>query len=339
LEVSADGELLVLELVEVGLGIIEVAADLAERRAADAADIGQEAVDVALVVILVGRIEVEPRIGIRRPGQVRGDEAAEIVGIVGVGVAALKLAEQAIAPDAVLGQPVADVEGAVTVRIVVDAALDIADALAGGALGDRVDEATRIGAAVEHRGRAAHDLDPLELERVDDEAAEGVGIKVQRVEIDAGLRGVEAADVEPVGVGVGAVGLREHAGRVAQRLVDLLDAAVVEFLAAEHRDRLRHLDQRRVGLRAGRGVPRDVAVHRPGACPAGGATGPAVGLHHDRVQHDLAAGLRRCLRQGRKADGGYGNEQAGAQIHGLDPVGDSVCEPSHEQILTPSIKF
>ncbi len=52
------------------------------------------------------------------------------------------------------------------------------------------------------------------------------------------------------------------AGRVAQHLLDGLRVLVTDLLGRNHGDRLRHLVQRRVGLRRRRAALRDIAVDR-----------------------------------------------------------------------------
>ena len=132
----------------------------------------------------------------------------------------------------------------------------------------------------------------------------------QAVHEDAGLGRLEAADEAPVGVAVVAEGRGEDAGRIAQGLVDLLDAEIVEFLAAGHRHDLGDLLDRGRELGAGCRRLRDIALDRTRigyrcrsvapALQASSALSRAAGL---RLHDDLIEGndrLRHC--RGRKHD-------------------------------------
>ncbi len=120
--------------------------------------------------------------------------------------------------------------------------------------------------AVEHGGGAFQHFHALKHEGVDLEAAEAIAVERQAIHEDAGLGGVEAANIKPVGIAVIAEGLRGDARRVAQHLVDLVgDAAILHFLPANDGDRLRHLGDRRVSFRTGCRLGGDIALDRGGA--------------------------------------------------------------------------
>jgi hypothetical protein len=163
-----------------------------------------------------------------------------------------------------LAHPVLQVDAEESRSGVVYAGLGIEPALARRALADIIDQSAGIAAAIEDRGRAAQDLDALQCEAVDEEAAETVAVELQAVLVDAGLRRFEAADIDPVRVAIGTEWLREDAGRIAQRLVRLRSPEIVDLLAADHGDGLRDFRRRRGGLRAGRGALCHIAFDGPG---------------------------------------------------------------------------
>ncbi|GJE60691.1 hypothetical protein MPOCJGCO_2805 [Methylobacterium trifolii] len=122
-------------------------------------------------------------------------------------------------------------------------------------LGDDVDEPARIEDAVERRGRALEHLDPLR--------GRHEGPRQRRAQSVAQDRAVAVVAEAPADEGVlGAaqrVGLGD-ARDVDERLVQRPHGLVLQHLLGDDGDRLRHLDQRRVGARGDRGAQGLVAA-------------------------------------------------------------------------------
>jgi len=72
------------------------------------------------------------------------------------------------------------------------------------------------------------------------------------VEEQSDVVGFEAADQPPIIARISAESAGAHAGGIAQDLVELFAFWSRIWLRADHRDRLRRLHDRRVGLGAGR---------------------------------------------------------------------------------------
>lgn len=163
------------------------------------------------------KIAVERGTGlrIRFEGDLRHDEAAQILGIVGVIVAARNLAGDAIFPNALAIDLVDEVETEEGIAKIIDADFRFADRLILRALTNHLHDAAGIGAAIKHRSRALENLHPLQTIGIHLEAAEAVAEQVQPIQENAGLGCLETADVKPVRIRVGAKRLRCHAGRIA----------------------------------------------------------------------------------------------------------------------------
>jgi len=107
-------------------------------------------------------------------------------------------------------------------------------------LGDDVDRAAGGAAACKGRARAAQDFDLLG-EEILAHADAGVA---HAVEEDI-VAGIEAADKEAVAEGIAALaGAERHAGRAQDRLLQRGGVLVLQHLLAQHRDRLRRVQQR-----------------------------------------------------------------------------------------------
>ncbi|MNN73315.1 hypothetical protein D3C81_1894230 [compost metagenome] len=89
----------------------------------------------------------------------RGEVLAAVGDVVGLGVSLAEQAGQAVAPDALLVQGVAQVEGALLVVQVARLQLHLMQRLGGGTLAHQVDLAARVGRAIEHRTGATQHLD------------------------------------------------------------------------------------------------------------------------------------------------------------------------------------
>ncbi|MCY1531591.1 hypothetical protein D9M68_668210 [compost metagenome] len=242
--------------------------------------------------------------------------------MVGVVVAAGDLAGDAVV-DRIVHWAV-HVDAKEGIAIVVVAGLHIGGAPITWPLADETDDAARIGATIEHRSRPFQHLDALQHERIDLKTAETVGEKIETIEEDAGLRRIEAADVEPVGIRIDAEGLGHHARRIAKRLVDLVDdAAIVQLVAADDRYRLRDFVDRGGRLRAGGCRLGDIAVDRTGCVVCGRSS-----LDLDLFQ----PGRRRVLRHR-----GTRCQNCNAGYPTCQPFGET-CRPAthHHLFIAPS---
>ncbi len=226
----------------------------------------------------------------------RRDDAAELLGEIRIIVAALNLAVDAVI-DRLAGL-VADIEADIAVTVGVDARFKIADALAGRALADIVDDAARVGPSVERRGRAFQHFDAFEPETVDEKAAEAIAEILQPVEIGAAGGGVETANVDPVRTVVDTEGLGEDASGIAKRFVDLLRARRVHLIAADDRYGLRNLFDGHGILGAGGGRLGHETLDRGNAVAL--FIRLAIGLHDDGIELDRRTGILRMRRKGGK---------------------------------------
>jgi hypothetical protein len=130
LELVADHLLVAAELVDTGIAGEQAGRNFAERRVGDGADIGQEVLGPRIAVR--GHAEHgEAGVGVGPPGHRRGEEEIVVVDVVGLGAAALGLADQAILhlPAAGLCRRAADVELGIGVAEIIDAGLDVANGL------------------------------------------------------------------------------------------------------------------------------------------------------------------------------------------------------------------
>ena len=156
----------------------------------------------------------------------------------------------------------AEIERQIGIAEIVHPGLEIADRLCRRRLADGVDDAARAGAAIQHgRGTAQH-LDTGEVERLQLPARIGRVEQLQPVEEQADIVRLEAADQEPVVARVGAECSGDNARRVAQNLVELAGFLVADLFAADHRERLRRLHDRRIGLGARHRAAGDVTLDR-----------------------------------------------------------------------------
>ncbi|GJD84513.1 hypothetical protein HPGCJGGD_2390 [Methylobacterium haplocladii] len=321
LELVAGKSLLALERVDPRVSDIERAVDAqAAGIGAHGAGIGQEVRGDGRGIALVARQDREGGARIRPVGDRRRDIEAIGIGTVDLRAALTADTGEAIEPVSRIVGRAAEIEGAVDLPEGAAADLDIAERHRRRPLGDLVDQAAGIAGAEQYGGRAAQHLDALQPEGLDLEGAETVVQQLQAILVDAVVAGDEAAQREIVDALVGAEGAGIDTRRVLRGLGQGGGALRLDLLAADHRDRLRGLDQRRVGLGRGGGAGGDVAVDRPlrvlardPAVGAGAGHGPgsaadaaavdgpdAVGLTLDRDLVEPGGALRvdLCDRQG-----------------------------------------
>ena len=148
-----------------------------------------------------------------------------------------------------------------------------------------VDHAAGTGLAIQHRGRSLQHVDALEQVRVDLLGrVEGAVEQLELVEelVDA-VDGVEAANADLVVARREASVLAGDARCVAQCFPERAGILLVKLCACHHRDRLRRVDQRGVGL----GCRVGVLGHQ--------ATAP-VADDGDDLRRTAAGACRRLLR-------------------------------------------
>ena len=179
--------------------------------------------------------------------------------------------------------------------------------LRAGAPADHVQQAARRGLAIDRGGRATQQGEAIQVPGF----GLGVGVHAawQRQAVEE-LGRFEAANAHPVVAGVAAVAGGHNAGHVFDGVIQVLHVAVLHLLAGGDGDRARCFDQRGIGLGAGGGARRQVALHRaPGTFSV--ALGNDAGLRqrHDPVRNrhqrvspraallHLQAAAAQCLAQ------------------------------------------
>ncbi|GJD76281.1 hypothetical protein CFIICLFH_4536 [Methylobacterium goesingense] len=275
--------------------------------------------------------EREGGVGGRLPGEGRGDVELVVVRAEpdeGAGLppqAGESVGHGAVRPF----EGAADVEGALEAVEAAGLELHLAEGDEDGALRRRVEDAAGRAEAVEAGGRPAQDRHRLQAVGLGLRVGEAAADHPQAVAVDA-LVGeyVEAADEDLVEARVEARPGGGGTGDVGHRIREGLDVAVVELLAGDHRDRLRRLDQRGVGLRRGRGDPRGVAGDAGGAAPAaaGGRRAAVAAVAAAEIGPAAAAGRgRRCALDRELVElhaGLLGRHGAGQDRRGQDRGGE-----------------
>ena len=309
LELVPDAVLRAVVLVEAVLAQVQAARDAAEGAALHGAEIGQELGADGPVALVVGQ-QREAGVPGGPPGQRRGQEEPVVVAVLHVQVGQPPDAGEGVAPRPVRRQRAAGVEGELPDVLRAGGQPHLAPRRVGRVALHHVDQPARRHLAVEHGGGAAQDLVALQPIGLED-TGRIARVEAQPVQELAGVGRLEAADLHPVGAGVEAVLLRPDAGGIAQRLAEILRLPLVDRVARHHRDGLRHLHQRRVGLAAGEVARGDIAVHRRQRVLAGA-------LHAHRRQDGRAAGtavtglaLARLGHRNRGADGKGHRDQGG----------------------------
>ncbi len=276
--------------------------------------VGQEVLGAGAVALDLGE-DGERGVGVGLPGDRGREEEAVVVDEIDLRAAAPAEADEAVEQLA-LGAGLdgsADVEARIGVAEIVDPGLDVADRHDRRALAHRVDDAAGAGTAVEAGIRTAQNLEAFQAEGLELPGGEGRGEELQAIEEVAGFLGGEAPDQEPVVARIGAEGLAADAGRVAHRLGEGGRLLVVDLLAADHGDRLRRAQDRRVGLGAGDQAGRHVAGDRPAWILGRADHDPAATITHHlqrlegHARRARRAGLLRGRRSGRA--GGQGGDR------------------------------
>ena len=194
------------------------------------------------------------------PAQHRGHFVALVLDIVAEAVAAFGDQVEAIGQAAVFIHRAGGVQGAAPQALVGELAAEGGLALAQRLLGDHVEGAARIAAAIEGRRRAAQDLDPLQGGGI-----RRAGIAAIHGEAVAEIFGAGEAAHRVAGQALTAevVATADAAGLV-QRLLQAGGGEVVEGLAGDHAHRLGRLVQRGVGAGRTAGTLCLVALYRTG---------------------------------------------------------------------------
>ena len=191
----------------------------------------------------------------------RGTDATDIALVLGLLALPVAHADQAapalaaegrggVAEQAVPAAVEAEAEAEVRILAVIEIVRRI--------LGDeRHDAAERI-RAVQRTGRPAHDLDLLQRVQVDEVAARvGEAADRERVRyrnaigLDAYAIAFQAADAEATQAEAAEAGGHGHAGLIAHQCLDVADQAVVQFLAIDDADRVRHIRDGALAARGG----------------------------------------------------------------------------------------
>ncbi|MNN07230.1 hypothetical protein D3C81_1200520 [compost metagenome] len=256
LELVADAVLVLIEVVEAVIVQQRVGEVKVLRVVADSA-----AGAVAQHVGEQGQLGVVAEV----PGERRRQVQAVVrhfvaVAVFELGVAVAGDADHPVEIAALVIHAVADIELALHAIMAASLQFHLMHTGGGGFLADAVDQATGFARAEQGGRGTTQDVDAFE--RVGFGAKEAVAVieLAQAVAKVVARLCVEAADVQPViTLGVHAEGFHLHARHVAQGFGHALHVLRVHLLAGHHRDRLRRLQERRVGLGAGPAAARHVA--------------------------------------------------------------------------------
>jgi hypothetical protein len=259
----------------------------------------EEADQRAALVLLVERLQRERGVRVRAPGERGRHQDAVVRRVVDLRAAVAVHRHQPVEPLAFGVDRPGEVRRHLLAGIAAQLQLHFALGLGLRPLRHHVQHAADAALAVKHRRRAAQQLDALEHVRVELGGVVGAVGALQPVEV---LHRVAAAHLERVDAAVEVA--RHHAGRVVGGLAQRERALCLHLVARDHRDGLRRLDQRGVGLGGGAAAPGDEAGDRAGRGLAG------IARHGDGGQR--AAVLGGCFFL---AVFGIGR-RGGAQCHG-----------------------
>ena len=201
-------------------------------------------------------LERDRGIGRRLPGDDRRDVVAIAVHEVAETAVVLDRAGNAGEHVAVLVERAGGVEGAALLIETPVLGSEREGPFGQRLLGDDVEGAARIAAAVQEGRGSLQDLDPLDRDDVG-------GVRIAPVDREAVaeiLAGGEAADRELAQAEAGEVVRAADTGEVQGR-VDARRCCVGEHLIGHDHDSLRNLAQGRVGARRADAVPGEIAVH------------------------------------------------------------------------------
>ncbi|MGY4475229.1 hypothetical protein ACVILL_002643 [Bradyrhizobium sp. USDA 3364] len=279
----ADRGLLGVELVEARLADEARVRNEAAAVGPDGAGRRQELQAPAGPLLLIIRQEGDRGVVVRLHGDGGSDEDAIVLGEVDLGLAVARDAGQAPQHRAFLVGAAADIEFAL---IAVEAAAGqrhFAELARGRQLADIVEDAAGAAAAVHRGGWSLQDFEALGAVGIEPEEVHVVAARQpQAVEIEAGHRHVEAADLQAAEAGIRtAVDVAADTCGVAQCRADRFRALVPDLVRRDDRDRLRGFDERRVGLGRRRRARRNESGNR--------ATGALTGT--------CAAARRRLSRR------------------------------------------
>ncbi|MCY1361268.1 hypothetical protein D9M69_479290 [compost metagenome] len=293
-ELITDTRLLLGEIVEAGVATI--GRDRADRLAVRpvAVEIAPGATGRRIHVFAEQR---ELGALVRLPGEGGRDEQTIVLDRLDFGAPVTRKAGHAIEHRAFVIERPGNIEGALhpTVGAVLD--FDFAQRIAGRPLRNDVDDAAGAAGAVDGGRRAAQDGDRLDAIGLQPEEAVRARNLAQAVAEDAGQRQVDAADLEGVEARFGAVLANAGAGRIVQRLLQVLRLQVLQLLLADHRHRLRRLHDRRIGLGGDARRFRDITVGLDNTLSTGPLTGRGDFFELCRAILDDGAGGDRCIRR------------------------------------------
>ncbi|MNF84427.1 hypothetical protein D3C84_667880 [compost metagenome] len=179
-------------------------------------------------------------------GHARRQVGALVVGAIQHAVTLFIECNHAIA--AVVGQLVGEVDADLAQIPVAQLQIDQSLRGRGRTLADGVDHAAGRGLAVEDGGRAFQHFHAFQAEGLG--GPHIVAGAEQAVAIQVG-GGIEATDLEPVGVVVRAIQAGEYTGAVAHGLIELKHGVLIQLLAIDHRDGTGRLGHRHFDLHGG----------------------------------------------------------------------------------------
>ncbi|CAJ0716807.1 hypothetical protein LMG8323_03367 [Ralstonia mannitolilytica] len=311
LELIADHALGAAELLDRRVAIEEVPRDEAAVAREDTAFRRHAAVVAAFRVMLQVGLQQQVRVGREVDCQRRRNGEALLAHVLELRVHAARYACHTKGHHAVLVDGAGDVERAFEAIPVAHRDFHLVIRLKQRLLAGQRHHPARRRAAIENRARPFEHIDALQKIRIDLERAIAALVAHQAQAVEQGV--VDAAVIEAaqrhvvVTVGCPHQG-RERTRRVVQRLRQAARLLVIQLLLRDHRNRLRRLDDGRVGLGAGRALFGNEAL--------------AGALRR------LAAAHGRCRRQRR---GNFGGRTLRHDLHRQHcPQQRRACQPRGE---------
>ncbi len=253
------GLLLGVVLVESGLADEALAADLAIGCAEHGAAVRQEGAGGATVVLLHVGHQCPFELLVGAPGQRRHEQQAVVLGVIDLSLAVTLNRHYAIQQCAVVIERASAVEGDLLAVETAVLQLQLILLFRLRTLADQAEQTAHRTLTVEHRRRPLEHFDTLQGKGVGAGVGVGADALLQAVEED-GRR--HAAHQREITATVEAIGLATHARHVAQRVLDGQRTLVADAIGGDHADRLRRLDDWRIGLGCADATLGDVAFHR-----------------------------------------------------------------------------
>ncbi len=219
----------------------------------------QEGTGSATVVLLHVGHQCPFELLVGAPGQRRHEQQAIVLGVIDLSLAVALNRHHAIQQCAVVIQRAGAVEGDLLAVETAVLQLQLILLFRLRTLADEVEQAADRTLPIEHGGWPLDHLNAFQSEGVRARVVVGADALLQAIQKRSRRN---TADQRRITAAVEAIGLATHAGHVAQRVLDGQRALVADAIGGDHADRLRRLDDRRVGLGGADAALGNVAFHR-----------------------------------------------------------------------------